>query len=120
MSSLTKDQILAADQAKSLAVQVPEWPDASGVPGVVYIRVMTVGERDAWELEVLRSEKKGVDDFRSRYLARVLSSDHLGTPLFSDWQQIKPLSGAVCNRLFNIAKKHNDLNEEEVQALGKS
>jgi len=117
---LSKEQIFAADQAKALPVEVPEWPDSTGKPGVVYIRVMTVGERDAWELEVLRSEKKGVDDFRSRYLARVLASDAVGTPLFTDWQQIKPLSGAVCNRLFSLAKKHNDLNDEEVEALGKS
>lgn len=118
--ALTKEQILSADQAKALKVEVPEWPSPDGVPGVVFIRVMTVGERDAWELEVLRSEKKGVDDFRSRYLARVLASDEAGTPLFSDWQQIRPLSGAVCNRLFKLAQKHNDLDDEEVRQLGKS
>ena len=117
--ALSKEQIFAADQAKAIPVEVPEWPEG-GKPGVVYIRVMTVGERDAWELEVLRSEKRGIDDFRSRYLGRVLASDDAGTPLFSDWQQIRNLSGAVCNRLFKIAQKHNDLDDSEVKALGKS
>ena len=120
MGALTLAQILATDQAKATPVDVPEWPDANGEPGRVWIRVMSVGERDAWELEVVRSPAKGVDDFRTKYLYRVLASDEKGTPLFTDFAQMKNLRGDVCNRLFKVAQKHNDLDEKEVQELGKS
>ena len=40
MPALTKDQILAADDLGVLKLTVPEWG------GDVYIRVMSVGERD--------------------------------------------------------------------------
>ena len=41
--ALTADQILAADDMGLKEVNVPEWG------GSVYIRVMTVGERDEYE-----------------------------------------------------------------------
>ena len=48
--ALTKDQILAADDMGMLKLAVPEWG------GDVYIRVMSVGERDASENEWMRKK----------------------------------------------------------------
>lgn len=112
MAQLTADQILGASDAKTYEVEVPEWG------GEVYIRVMSVGERDANELEWLRNKDKGVINFRSKFLARVLS-DKAGKRLFSD-DQVKGLSeksGDVCDRLFKLAMSHNSLTDQDVEEL---
>lgn len=112
MAQLTADQILNAADAKTFEVNVPEWG------GDVHIRVMSVGERDANELEWLRNKDKGVINFRSKFLARVLS-DKDGKRLFND-DQVKNLStksGDVMDRLFKLAMSHNSLTEEDVEEL---
>lgn len=106
------DDILKADQTQSLKVSVPEW----GCD--VWIRTLPVGDLQAWQLECLRSKGEGVDDYISRYLCRCLV-DADGKPLFNN-DQLKKLSGKVCTKLFKIAQKHNDLDDEEIEALGKN
>jgi hypothetical protein len=108
---LTED-ILSADQSQSLKVNVPEWSRD------VYVRVLTLGELQTWELSCLRAKGEGVDDFRTRYLAMALV-DADGKPLFTS-DQLKRLSGRVGARLFKIAQKHNDLDDTEIQDIGKN
>lgn len=118
--SLTQAQILAANDLKLKAVEVPEWPDANGKPGIVYIRVMAVGERDAYEVAWKRANGTP-DDFRTIYLARVLCNDK-GERLFSDneLQLLKTKSGRVCHRLWDEAMKHNNIDEEDIKAAAKN
>ena len=106
------ETILAADQAKSLKVHVPEW----GCD--VWIRSLPLGDLQAWELECLRSAGKGVDDYRTKYLACCLV-DESGKPLFTS-DQLKAVSGIVGARLFKLAQKHNELDEAEIQDIGKN
>lgn len=106
------EQILAADQSQSVKVAVPEW----GCD--VWIRTLPLGELQAWELACLRSKGEGVDDYRTRYLSKCLVDEH-GKELFSS-EQLKRLSGTVGARLFKLAQKHNELNDEEIEALGKN
>jgi hypothetical protein len=109
---LTKDAILGASDLNVLKVHVKEWN------GDVYIRVMTVGERDAYECEWLANKEKGVQNFRSKFLARCLC-DKEGNRLFSD-AEIDKLAGksiAVVDRLFNRAMKHNAMSMEDVNEL---
>lgn len=106
------EQIASADQSNALKVHVPEWGTD------VWIRTLPVGDLQAWQLECLRSDGKGVDDYISRYLCRCLV-DADGRVLFTN-EQIKQLSGKVCSRLFKLAQKHNDLDEKEIEALGKN
>lgn len=112
--TLTKAQILAASDLNLLEVPVPEWG------GSVYVRVMTVGERDAYEIEWNRTNGS-VEDFRTKFLARCLADDK-GQRLFSD-AEVAALSGKsakVMNRLWKAAMKHNDLDETAVQEAAKN
>lgn len=106
------EEILAADQSQSLKVHVPEWKCD------VWIRALPLGELQAWELACLRSKGDGVDDYRTRYLAKCLV-DADGKELFTN-EQLKRISGTVGARLFKIAQKHNDLNDEELENIGKN
>jgi hypothetical protein len=106
------DEILNADQSQSLKVNVPEWKCD------VWIRTLPLGDLQAWELDCLRSKGEGVDEYRTRYLSKCLV-DSDGRPLFSN-EQLKKLSGKVGARLFRIAQKHNDLDEKEIEEIGKN
>lgn len=112
---LTADQILAADDMGLKKVHVKEWG------GDVYVRVMSVGERDEYERMWIGKRETGIENFRTQYLARVLCDDK-GQLLFTR-EQVAGLankSGAVMGRLFDEAMKHNRMTEEDVQELGKS
>lgn len=115
MSSLTKDQILAANDLGLLKVDVPEWK------GEVFIRVMSVGERDAYEREWIGKRETGVENFRTKFLQRVLC-DEAGQLLFSaaDIEQLSQKSARVMSRLWDKAMKHNALMESDVQELAKN
>ena len=113
--SLTADQILASDDLGLKKLHVREWG------GDVYIRVMSVGERDDYERMWIGKKDSGVDNFRTEYLARVLC-DEKGELLFSREKvaQLAKKSGAVMGRLFDEAMKHNAMTEADVQEMGKS
>ncbi len=113
--ALTAEQILAADDLGLLRVEVPEWG------GDLFVRVMSVGERDEYERQWIGKKETGIENFRTQYLARVLCDDK-GKLLFSR-EQIAALaqkSGAVMGRLFDVAMRHNKMTEEDVKELGKS
>lgn len=113
--ALSAEQILAADDMGLKRVEVPEWG------GEVFLRVMSVGERDAYERQWIGKKETGIENFRTRYLAGVLC-DEKGKLLFSRDQiaSLAEKSGAVMGRLFDEAMKHNKMTEEDVQELGKS
>ena len=106
------EDILSADQLHSLKVHVPEWKCD------VWIRTLPLGELQAWELACLRSKGEGVDDYRTRYLAMCLV-DADGKELFTS-EQLKKVSGTVGARLFKVAQRHNDLDEKEIEEIGKN
>ena len=112
--ALSAEQILAADDLGLLKVIVKEWG------GEVFVRVMSVGERDSYERMWIGRKETGVENFRTEYLARVLC-DETGTLLFTR-EQIEALSkksGAVMGKLFDKALKHNNMTEADVEELGK-
>jgi hypothetical protein len=113
--TLTAQEILAADDLGLKKVHVKEWG------GDIYIRVMSVGERDTYERMWIGKKETGIANFRTEYLARVLC-DESGKLLFSR-DQIDALaakSGAVMGNLFDVAMRHNKMTEEDVEQLGKS
>ena len=106
--------ILAASDLNLLEVPVPEWG------GSVYVRVMTVGERDAYELEWNRTSGN-IEDFRTKFIARCLA-DATGQRLFTD-AEVAALAGKsakVMNRLWKAAMQHNDLDEPAIQEVAKN
>lgn len=113
--SLSRDQILASNDFGMEKVNVPEWG------GEVYIRVMSVGERDAYENEWVQNRGKGVESFRSKFLARCLC-DEKGERLFSDAdiQLLEKKSAKVMCRLWDKAMAHNSLASSDVEELAKN
>jgi len=112
MATLSRDQILAAKDAEIHTVEVPEWN------GSVSIKVMTVGERDAYENDWVKSKMTGMRDFRTRFLARCLC-DEQGNRLFSDKdvEVLSKKSAAVMGRLWDEAMTINKLKNEDVEEL---
>lgn len=113
---------MAADDLGILKVKVKEWPDADGKPMTLGIRVMTVGERDAYEREWIGNRDKGIDNFRTKFLARCLCHPDSGDRLFTD-EQIEKLaskSAKVVSTLFERAMKHNAMSEADVEDLAKN
>ena len=112
---LTREQIDNAADAKIITVEAPEL----GGDGKVCLRVMSVGERDSYELKALESEKGAIVDFRSELLSRTLC-DAKGILLYpgaEGVEAIKRRSSDVMHRLWHTALKHNALTEEEIKKL---
>ena len=113
--ALSKEQILAADDMGLKEVEVPEWS------GSVFVRVMTVGERDSYENEWIVNKNKGVENFRSKFLQRVLC-DEKGELLFtaSEIDLLAKKSARVITRIWEAAMKHNALSDGDVEELAKN
>jgi len=113
--ALSKEQILAADDMGLKEVEVPEWG------GNVFVRVMTVGERDSYENEWIVNKNKGVENFRSKFLQRVLC-DEKGELLFtaSEIDLLAKKSARVITRIWEAAMKHNALSDGDVEELAKN
>lgn len=110
---LTREQIDAATDAKIITVSVPE------LGGDVCIRLMSVGDRDSYEIKLLEADGKAIPDFRSELLSRTLC-DAKGNLLYPGPEgvaAIKARSADVMHRLWHAALKHNALTEEEIKKL---
>jgi hypothetical protein len=113
--ALTAEQILASDDLGLKKIHVRGWGDD------VYIRVMSVGERDSYERLWMGKRETGVENFRTEYLCRVLCNEK-GELLFTR-EQVAALankSGIVMGRLFDEALQHNNMTEADVEQLGKT
>jgi hypothetical protein len=112
---LTRDQIDAASDAKIITVDVPEL----GGDGKVCIRLMSVGDRDSYEIKLLEGDGKAIPDFRSELLSRTLCDDK-GVLLYPGDEGVTALksrSSDLMHRLWHSALKHNALTEEEIKKL---
>jgi hypothetical protein len=110
-----KEQIKTASVRKPLKVHVKEWNLD------VYVRVMSVGERDDWELSWIDIRQKGMakfHNFRAFYLVRTLC-DEQGVRIWKDDElgEVAELDGAVMGELFDVAQRHNKLTEADVVEL---
>jgi hypothetical protein len=122
VTGLTKEQILAANDAAPVPVEVPEWG------GTVYVRPMSAGERDRWEGELIeRTEKrkesivKATENMRAVFLAKCLC-DESGALLFGP-EDIEALAGRsyrAVDRAFEAAQSINGLSEADVEELEKN
>ena len=114
--TLSKDQILAAEDIPTKDVEVPEWG------GSVRMRGLTGSERDAYESSLFqqRGEKRilRTENARARLVAMCIV-DEDGERMFSD-AEVKDLgrkSGKVLDRLFDEARKLSGLTAEDVEEL---
>ena len=122
MTGLTKEQILAAQDAEPVAVEVPEWG------GTVYVRPMSAGSRDRWEGDLLdRAEKRkqsitaAVENLRAVFLSKCLC-DQDGGLLFGsdDIEALAAKSYRAVDRAYDKAQTINGLTEADVQELEKN
>ena len=111
MSGLSASQIIAADDSKIEAIEVPEWG------GTVYVKTLRGTDRDAFEESLSKEKDK---PFRSRFLVMTLCDDR-GSLLFKP-EQVSALgekSSLVLNRVFDAAWAINYFTPEKVEELGK-
>lgn len=114
MADLNADQIFAANDMSLVPVEVPEWN------GTVYVRVMSVGEMEAYQREFAEKREK-MENWRSKLLVRCIC-DKDGKALFTN-DQVEKLgtkSVKVMSRLFDLAMKHNAVTEKDVEELAKN
>ena len=113
--SLTKDQILRADDLPREQVDVPEWG------GSVFVRTMTGAERDAFEQSIVEDSGRNLANLRAR-LAVLTVVDADGARLFadSDAMVLGGKSAAALSRVFNVAQRLNALTNSDVEELGKN
>jgi hypothetical protein len=106
---LTRDQIFAAEDLTTVAVEVPEWG------GTVFVRMMTAGERDRFETDLL--EHPG-QDVRAR-LAAATACDESGQLLFTpaDIGTLTRKGAAAMTRLFAASAKLNRITAKDVEEL---
>lgn len=115
---MNKADILGFDDMATEDVVVPEWGDQT-----VRLRTLTGGERDKFEADSMRTNKKGAPEMnlvnmRARLVA-LCAVDDAGTRMFADSEVTKlgAKRASAINRLFDAARKLNGMTEEDVEEL---
>jgi hypothetical protein len=120
MALLNRDQILAAEDRKSVEVDVPEWG------GSVLVRTLSGRERDEFESSTVRTRGGKREENFANFRARLVSLcmvDERGERLFKTRNEIDMLgnkSVAALQRVFDAAQKLNGMSEEDVEELTES
>ena len=115
--TLTRDQILSANDRKMESVPVPEWG------GTVFVRMMTGTERDAYEraqYDLLKIGQIGVN--ARAHLLLTTICDEAGARLFSesDVEALGSKSATALDRVVRAATALNALTEVEVEEAAKN
>lgn len=118
MKTLTRDEILSADDIKSERVKVPEWG------GEVIVRELSGTERDAWETSVLKTVGDQLEvnavNIRAK-LAAASIVDETGKRLFNakDIADLGKKSASALDRVTDVAKRLSRIGEDQLESLGK-
>lgn len=116
--ALTRAQIAAAKDWEVQQVAVPEWGD------FVYVRTLTAGDREKYESFMSglkdKSGKLNLGTVRAR-LAALSLCDENGTRIYDDSQasidELNGKAGSVIERIFDAARKHNNMAGDELEAI---
>jgi hypothetical protein len=115
--ALTAEQILAASDIETEAVDVPEWG------GKVFIHGLSAVEVDSYNRSLVVMDGKGntkvgrLENVRASLVVRCLV-DEDGERLFQDHQakQLGAKSSAVIQRLWEIARRLSRMDDEQEEA----
>jgi hypothetical protein len=115
---LDRSAILGADDQVIERVPVPEWG------GFVYLRNLTGAERDRYEADSLRYNKKGapaganLENARARLLVLAIC-DEAGTAILSpaDLEALSKKNAKPIDRLFDRACELSGIGEQELAEL---
>ena len=112
--TLTKEQILNADDLKRKEVDVPEWG------GTVLLRELTGRERDSFEEGSLDRKTRDIKmtNMRARLVA-MSAIDDLGERLFTQAEanELGGKSAAALNRCFEVSCSLSGITDTDVEAL---
>jgi hypothetical protein len=115
MALLSRMQILEVNDLKTIDVDVPEWPNADGTPGMVRFRQLS-----AEEAMRLTDEMKSHDDNDGMYvmLARTMCDEN-GNAVFTleDVPALRKKSMRVLMRLQDEALRINNMLGKETTNL---
>jgi hypothetical protein len=108
---LTREQIESTKNAKIIKVE------AFG--GECCLRLMTVGDRDSYEVLLIENGGQVIPDFRSELVARTLCDEEgeLLYPGKEGVEALRKLPADEIHRLWMAAMKHNAMTEEEIRNL---
>lgn len=115
--TLSKEEILNADDRKIITVDMPEWS------GEIRLRPMTGYERDKFEGS--NQKKGGGVDFTNirAKLASLTIVDEKGDLIFNTPDGVAALgkkSGAALDRIFTVIQKLNAIGEKDLEDLAKN
>lgn len=120
MKTLTRKDILSAEDLKSERVKVPEWD------GSIIVQEMTGTQRDAWETSVVSTDGKGgvvinSENMRAKLCAMSIV-DETGKLVFTkgDITALGKKSSAALDRVTDVAKRLSRIGEDELESLGKT
>jgi len=112
--SLSKSDILGANDLKREWVDVPEWG------GGVYVTSFSADAKDALEVKLMAAGKNGVG-FRAMYCALAMVDD-MGRRLFTDEES--PMLGTkfagALDRIFEVVSRLNRISEKDLEDLEKN
>jgi hypothetical protein len=108
---LTREQILAADDLPREQVEVPEWG------GSVWVRTLTVGQREQWEQTVERHKGN-----TAATIVVMTACDETGSLLFTeaDIPALSAKSAGAVNRIMDVATKLAKVSKEDQEELKKN
>lgn len=115
--SLTRDQILTAQDEKRIEVDCPEWG------GSVFVGTMTAAELERFETIFRRAREEKGDlplHVRAR-IAAVCCRDENGKRLFTelDIPALAERSGVVLDRILDAAMNVNGIGPAVMEGMGK-
>lgn len=124
MTLLNFDSIVATQDKEYEDVEVPEWG------GTVRIAAMSGTDRDRWELSMMQADESSERGFkmnfdaysRVRLVALCLVDDNFQRVFVTD-KQVEALgqkSGAVMDRLYNVAQRVNGITDADIDDLEKN
>jgi hypothetical protein len=111
--------VFGLDDITTEEVPVPEWKTS------VFVRSMTLDERDAWEASITETKngevKQNLKDFYSKLVIRT-AVDEQGNLLFAetDIPRLQKKSAKAMNRIFKVAQQLNGIGQEAVDKLEKN
>jgi len=120
--SLTKVQILSAQDIKKEKVNIPEWG------GDIWVKSLTGKERDAFEKSIMEfSAEAGVkpkviyENMRAKLCVLTVCDDN-GLLIFTedDVEALGKKSAKPLSVIFDLAQKLSGLTEEDVKGLSKN
>ncbi|MFI0900560.1 hypothetical protein [Streptomyces sp. NPDC020983] len=111
--ALSRDEILAMDDIKTVPVTVPEWGGK-----VVLVRGLSGAQRDEFEATNRRNGEQNLTNIRARFLVRCIVNEE-GTRIFADQDAaaLGKKSSAAIDRIWGVATDLSGSSDEAQEEM---